>query len=166
MNPSFLHPDVPELAIFVGLQASGKSTFYCQRLATTHRLVSKDRLRNNRRPARRQRLLIDEALGAGASVAVDNTNATAEVRRELIASGRQHGARIVGYYFATTLARSLARNRLRTGRRCVPDFAIAATYRRLERPSLEEGFHELYLVKALFDEQFLVSAWERELALL
>jgi len=166
MNATFLHPDVPELAIFVGLQAAGKSTFYRRYLARTHRLVSKDCLRNNRRPVRRQLQLIAEALEDGASVAVDNTNATAEIRRELVELGRQYGARIVGYYFASTLARSLARNRLRLGRHCVPDFAIEATYRRLERPSLEEGFHELYLVKALFDEQFLISSWEREPALL
>ncbi len=41
------------MAILVGLQASGKSTFYRRHLAGTHALVSKDRLRNNRRPARR-----------------------------------------------------------------------------------------------------------------
>jgi len=47
-----------ELVILVGLQASGKSTFYRRHLSGTHVLVSKDLLRNNRRPARRQVQLI------------------------------------------------------------------------------------------------------------
>ena len=156
-NPSRL-----ELVVFVGLQAAGKSTFYRTQLADSHALVSKDRLRNNRRPARRQRQLIEIALNAGQSVVVDNTNPTASVRRELIDLGHAHGARIVGYYFASTLSRSLARNRLRADKERVPEQAIVANFKRLERPTLEEGFHELWLVKALFDEQFLVSAWEQE----
>ena len=44
-----------ELVLFVGLQASGKSSFYRARFAGTHDLVSKDRFPNNRNPARRQR---------------------------------------------------------------------------------------------------------------
>ncbi len=42
--------NAPELVIFVGLQASGKSTFFRERFATTHELVSKDLLRNNKNP--------------------------------------------------------------------------------------------------------------------
>lgn len=152
----------PELVVFVGLQAAGKSTYYRTQLSSSHQLVSKDLLRNNRRPARRQRQLIEMALAAGQAVVVDNTNPTAEIRRELVELGHAYGARVVGYYFASTLSRSLARNRLRAEKQRVPERAIVATFRRLERPTLEEGFHELWLVKALFDEQFLLSAWEQE----
>jgi len=42
-----------ELIIFMGLQASGKSTFYRSRFAATHAYVSKDMLRNNKQPGRR-----------------------------------------------------------------------------------------------------------------
>jgi hypothetical protein len=62
--------DMLEVIVFVGLQGAGKSTFYAQRFAATHVLVSKDRLRTNRRPERRQRRLIAEALAAGRSVVV------------------------------------------------------------------------------------------------
>jgi predicted kinase len=84
------------------LQAAGKSTFYRERFAGTHTLVSKDVLRNNPQPERRQQQLIAEALAAGRSVVVDNTNPTPEVRAPLIALGRQYGATVVGYSFAST----------------------------------------------------------------
>jgi hypothetical protein len=86
-----------ELVIFMGLQAAGKTTFYAQRFAATHTLVSKDLLRNNPRPERRRAQLIGEALAAGQSVVVDNTNATLVHRAELVALGHQNGALIVGY---------------------------------------------------------------------
>lgn len=44
-----------ELIIFVGLQASGKSSFYRARFAANHEHVSKDLLRNNSQPERRPR---------------------------------------------------------------------------------------------------------------
>ncbi len=50
-----------ELIVLVGLQGSGKTTFYRERFAATHEHVSKDNFRNNSRPARRQRHLPDGA---------------------------------------------------------------------------------------------------------
>jgi predicted kinase len=88
-----------EMIILIGLQGAGKSTFYRQRFAGTHTLVSKDLLRNNKKPACRQRQLIEEALRAGRSLVVDNTNPTREDRAELVRLGRQYGATVLGYYF-------------------------------------------------------------------
>src|SRR5947199_2744458 len=105
-----------ELVLFVGLQGAGKSSFYRARFAATHEWVSKDRFPNNRNPARRQRQLIEEALAAGRSVVVDNTNATLESRAELIALARAFGATVVGYYFQSLLADCLERNRQRAGK--------------------------------------------------
>ena len=84
----------PELVIFVGLQGAGKSTFYRTFFASTHDLVSKDRLRNNRKPARRQVHLIEEALAAGRSVVIDNTNPTAEDRPVMTVIYVADGARL------------------------------------------------------------------------
>ena len=100
-----------ELIIFIGLQGSGKSTFYRTYLAVTHEHVSKDVLGNNKNPNRRQLQLIERALQAQHSVAVDNTNPTIEVRRPLVELGRQYGAIITGYYFEADLKQSLERNR-------------------------------------------------------
>jgi len=52
-----------ELVILVGLQASGKSTFFRERFAATHEHVSKGLFRNNRNRNRRQRELVEAALG-------------------------------------------------------------------------------------------------------
>ncbi|MBI2933036.1 MAG: hypothetical protein HYY16_15435 [Planctomycetes bacterium] len=54
-----------ELAILIGLQASGKSTFYRERFASTHVHVSKDLFPNARKPQQRQGKMIAEALAAG-----------------------------------------------------------------------------------------------------
>jgi predicted kinase len=137
----------PELAIFVGLQASGKSTFFRQRFAATHEHVSKDLISNNRNRIRRQAQLVEEALSAGSPVVVDNTNPTPEDRRPLVELGREHGARVVGYYFESTTRGSVGRNRLRAGKAKVPDVAIFATAKKLVPPSYAEGFDELFRVR-------------------
>jgi predicted kinase len=146
-----------ELVLFIGLQASGKSTFYRTRLAATHELVSKDLMPNNPRPERRQRQLVEEALARSTSVAVDNTNPTPEVRAPLIALGHAFGAEIVGYWFDATAGACLARNRQREGRARVPDIAIFATRKILRLPTLEEGFDRLWRVSIVEDGAFTVE---------
>src|SRR5438132_13790932 len=86
---------LPSLVIFVGLPASGKSTYYFEHFAATHVHVSKDLLPRGAR----QETLIAAALAAGQSVVVDNTNPSAAVRAPLIALGRRHGARIIASFF-------------------------------------------------------------------
>jgi len=142
-----------ECVILIGLPAAGKSTFYRERFAGTHDHVSKDLLRNNRRPERRQAQLIEESLAAGRPLVVDNTNASVAARAPIIAAARARGARVVGYYFPTEAGAALRRNRARQGRDRVPDVAIFAVRKRLEPPSREEGFDELFDVRLLEDER-------------
>jgi hypothetical protein len=149
-----------ELAILIGLQASGKSTFYRSHLAATHALVSKDLLRNNRRPGRRQARLVAETLAAGRSVAVDNTNATVELRKDLIDLGRSHGAVITGYYVGARLEDCLARNAARTGKDRVPDVGLFTVLKVLTRPSYAEGFDRLYYVTLGVNGGFVVEPWQ------
>ncbi|HEY9710127.1 MAG TPA: ATP-binding protein, partial [Oculatellaceae cyanobacterium] len=113
-----------ELIIFIGLQASGKSTFFRQNFVATHEHVSKDLMRNNKNPTRRQAQLIEAALQAGRSVVVDNTNPTVEERSPLIELGCTYGAQIIGYYFKSQVKSCLELNRQRLGKDCVPDVAI------------------------------------------
>lgn len=151
-----------DLVILVGLQGAGKSTFYQTHFAVSHDWISKDRFPNNRKPARRQRQLVEEALGAGRSVVIDNTNATAADRAELIALGRAFGASIVGYYFESRLADCLERNRQRAGKARIPDAALFATRKKLVQPSMTEGFDQLFFVRAIGDTRFEVSDWKED----
>jgi predicted kinase len=135
-----------ELVILVGLPGSGKTSFYRERFAATHVHVSKDLIRTNRRPQRRQEQIIEEALAAGRSVVVDNTNPRAADRSALIAAARRHGADVAGYFFPTEAADALRRNNAREGRERVPAVAIFTTRKRLEPPSYGEGFDRLFTV--------------------
>ncbi len=151
-----------ELVLFIGLQGAGKSSFYRVRFAATHRHVSKDRLRNNRNPERRQRQLIAQALEEARSVVVDNTNATAEARQPLIELGRAAGARVVGYYFESRLEDCLKRNAQRQGKERVPDVALYVTAKKLHRPTLAECFDDLFQVRLVEGSNFAVSTWSEE----
>jgi predicted kinase len=135
-----------ECVILIGLPASGKSTFYRERFGGTHELVSKDAMRHNRRPQRRQEQLIEASLAAGRSVVVDNTNPLVSERASIIAIARRHGAQVAGYFFPTEARDALRRNRARQGRDRVPDVAIFATRKRLEVPTYDEGFDHLSIV--------------------
>jgi len=138
-----------ELIIFVGVQASGKSTWYHANLAATHVHVSKDLMPNTRNRDAKQMEMIAAALAAGKSVVVDNTNPTPLVRAPLIALGRRHGAHVAAYFFATTPKDAVARNRLREGKARVPDVAIFVTAKKLVPPSLGEGFDEVRVIAPL-----------------
>jgi predicted kinase len=140
---------MPELIIFVGLQASGKSTYYRRNLAATHVHVSKDLMKNTRNRELRQQQIIEAELAAGRSVVVDNTNPTPAVRAPLIEIGRRNGARVAAYYFEATVRDAVARNRTREGRERVPDVALFVTARKLVPPSLSEGFDEVRVIAAL-----------------
>jgi predicted kinase len=144
-----------ELAVLVGVPASGKSSFVRAHLAG-HRHVSKDLLGRSRGDAR-QRAAIEAGLRAGASVVVDNVNATPRDRAALIALARRHGARVVAYYFETAVADAVARNRARTGAARVPDVAIHVAARRLQAPSPTEGFDALFRVRLRPDGGFGVT---------
>ena len=138
-----------DVIIFVGLQAAGKSTYYHTHLAATHVHVSKDLMKNARSRERRQEEMIREALGAGRSVVVDNTNPTPFVRASVIALARRYGARVVAYHFEAQVKDAVARNRLREGKTRVPDIAIYRTSKQLVPPSLDEGFDEVHVIAPL-----------------
>jgi predicted kinase len=148
-----------ELVIFIGLQASGKSTFFRQYLAATHKLVSKDLMRNNKNRARRQTQLVEAALQAGRSIVVDNTNPTIEERAPLIELGKLYDAQILGYYFQSKVKDCLEHNQQRSGKARVPDVAIYATIKKLVRPTYAEGFHQLFYVQMVGEFDFQVRPW-------
>ena len=128
-----------DLIILIGLQASGKSTFARRRLGE-YVYVSKDAMRNVKKKSLRQETVIRRAFERGLSVVVDNTNPSSADRMALVALGREYGARVIGYYFASHLEACLERNRQREGAACVPEVALYTTQRKLELPAYSEGF--------------------------
>jgi len=148
-----------EIVILVGLPAAGKTFFYRQRFSSTHHHVSRDIAPAKTNADRWQRQEIERALREGRPVVVDNTHPTVKDRETIIAMARRHGARVVGYFFDVTTRQAVARNadRGRTGTGHVPNVAIFRTAKRLERPTLEEGFDELFVVRLTPEREFAVE---------
>lgn len=147
-----------ECVVFVGLPASGKSTFYQERFAATHIHISKDLLPKSANKSVRQARDLRAALGAGRSVVIDNTNPAVADRAEIIRLARELGARVIGYYFAATARECVGRNRGREGPARVPPVAIFTAAKRLVVPAKEEGFDELWRVAMRPEGGFDVSA--------
>lgn len=80
--------------ILIGIQASGKSTFYHERFEDyVH--INLDTLHTRHK----EELLLQECVESGCSFVVDNTNPMREDRKKYICAARNHGYRIYGYYF-------------------------------------------------------------------
>lgn len=146
---------VTEAVILIGIQATGKSTFFQSRFADTHVRINLDMLRT--RP--RERHLIKACLETGQSFVVDNTNPSREDRARYIDPARAAGFRIIGYYFSSTMRDAMARNAGREGKARIPDKGIRGTRARLELPSPSEGFDELFFVRITGPGEFTVDAW-------
>ncbi|HYX48997.1 MAG TPA: ATP-binding protein, partial [Ktedonobacteraceae bacterium] len=131
-----------ELIILIGLQASGKSTFYRTRFAETYEHVSKDLLKSskNKNKNQKQAERIEWALQEQRSVVVDNTNITIQDRLPLLDIGRRYNATIIGYYFQPDVLGSRTRNLERAGKAQVPEKVIFMTAYKLEPPTYAEGF--------------------------
>jgi predicted kinase len=132
-----------EAALLIGLQASGKSTFYEQRLAGTHLRVSLDLAGTRAREVR----LLESCLADGIDFAVDDTNSTAAQRKVFIEPARAAGWRVIGYFFAPDVKRSLERNAQRMGAAKVPVPGIYRTAKYFEPPVWTEGFDGLWQVR-------------------
>lgn len=142
--------------LLIGIQGAGKSTFFVERFFHTHLRLSLDVLKTRRREA----LLVAACLGAKQPFVVDNTNVTAEERRRYIEPALAARFRVAGYFFEPDPGGSLARNNARKGKHRVPPAGLFGTLRRLERPILAEGFHELFRVRLDPAMRFLVTGWD------
>ena len=131
------------LAIMIGIQGSGKSTFYHQFLTKKFVRVNLDTLKTRHQ----EKLLIEKCLKERKNFAIDNTNPTKEDRQRYIPLAKENGYRIIGYFMESKLNECIARNNLRQGKEKTPTIAIASTSNKLQIPSYDEGFDELYFVK-------------------
>jgi len=142
-----------EALIFVGVQGSGKTTFYRDRFFDTHVRINLDMLKTRHR----EQLLLAACLAAKQSFVIDNTNPLPSDRARYIGAAREAGFRVVAYFFDTTLRDAIQRNNQRAGKQKIPVPAIAGTFRKLQVPTLEEGFDDVYSVKVAPEGGFIVS---------
>ena len=142
-----------EAVILVGVQGAGKSTFYRERFFETHARINLDMLRTRKREER----LLAACLDAGQSFVVDNTNPQAGDRAKYIGPARAKGFRVVAYFFDVPLRDAMHRNNQRKPRKKIPAVAVAGTHKKLEPPSKDEGFDQIFRVQVSEEAGFVVK---------
>jgi len=146
-----------EAVILIGIQGSGKSTFYKERFFATHIRISNDMLKTRHR----ERVLIRACIEAKQPFVIDKTNVAVLKRAPYIAEAHEAGFKVAGYYLRSGAGEALGRNELRSGKERVPVKGVLGTLKRLELPSRAEGFDELYYV-TIKDGRFNVEDWKDE----
>ncbi len=144
-----------EMVLFIGLQASGKSSFYRERFFRTHVGVNLDMLKTRHR----EMLLIKACLEGQTRFVVKNTNVTRAEREPYIAPARNANFRIIGYFFESDVHEAIERNHARPEVDRVPVVGIFAANKRLELPDRAEGFDELWAVRFSGANSFTVDDW-------
>ena len=142
-----------EAIIFIGIQGAGKSTFFRERFFDTHVRINLDMLRTRSREG----MLLTACLQSGQAFVIDNTNPLPADRSRYIEPARAAGFRIVAYFFKTTLREAMQRNNLRSGKQKIPAPAVAAAFKKLAPPSVDEGFDEIHTVEVVPGGGFVVS---------
>ena len=147
-----------EAVIFVGLQGSGKSTFYRERFFGTHLRISLDMLNTRHR----ERHILQACIETRQPFVVDNTNPTRVERQVYIQAAKQKGFRVIGYYFQSKVEDCLRRNAQRTLDQQISTRGILGTAGRLQIPGRDEGFDELFYVRIDEANCFVVEEWRDE----
>ena len=142
------------LFIMIGIQASGKSSFAYKYLSS-YKYISLDLLNTRNK----EQIALEEGLKLGSSCVIDNTNPTKKERKRYIDCAKVNGYKVVGIYFRSVMSECIERNSKRTGKAQVPLKAILSTAKKLEQPTYDEGFDELYYVK-IENNDYLVSKWD------
>lgn len=145
-----------QVILFIGIQASGKSTFCKKNFFDTHVHISLDLVKTRHREKR----LIETCLEIGQAFVIDNTNPTIEERKRYIEIAKVEQFSVIGYYFESKIEDCMERNWKRAEKH-IPEKGIRGTHARLEIPKYEEGYDQLYYVK-IIDDQFLVELWKNE----
>ena len=134
-----------EAIIFIGLQGSGKSSFYKERFFSTHVRISLDLLKTRYRESR----LLELCLETDQRFVIDNTNPTQIERATYIRAAQAARVRytVTGYCFQSRVEDCLRRNAGRSQLERVPEVAILSAAKRFELPTIDEGFDELHYVR-------------------
>lgn len=144
-----------QAVIFVGLQATGKSSFYIRNFFHSHIRISYSMLKDEEKEA----MFTFYCLEANQNFVIDNTNPTIEGRAKYISVAKED-FEVIGYYFESKIKDAIRRNKRRHIRERVPNDYILRTYDRLQVPSYKEGFDRLYYVK-IINGKFQVTEWTK-----
>ena len=147
-----------EAVILIGIQGSGKSTFYRRQFFDTHVRINLDMLKTRHR----EKCLLEACLAAKQPFVVDNTNPARADRRCYIEAAKAAGFTVTGYYLQSKIEGCRMRNQNRPTSQVVPLKGLLGTAGRLDLPSLEEGFDKLYYVRLGDDGGFVVEEWKDE----
>ncbi|MFK7982514.1 MAG: AAA family ATPase [Saprospiraceae bacterium] len=144
--------------IFTGIQASGKSTFYKERFFNTHIRISLDLLNTRNK----ENQFFEKCLALQQRLVIDNTNPTIVDRQKYIQKLKERKFKIIGYYFHSKVEDAVERNSKRVGKAKIPNVGIYATTKKMELPTLDEGFDELYRVE-IINQDFVIKDWKNEI---
>lgn len=131
-----------EAIIFIGLQGSGKTTYFEKHFAATHAHISRDL----QRTADLEAALLRDCLELGRSFVVDNTNATRAVRAPYVRQAKAAGFQVRSYFFDTPVRTAIGRNNHRKDKKPIPVPAILRAAKMLDPPTRDEGFDEIQIV--------------------
>ena len=142
-----------QLIIFTGVQASGKSSFYLLNFYHSHLRINLDMLKTRHR----ENMIFEACLASETKIVIDNTNPTHEDRARYIGRAKDAGFEVISYYFETDLNSTLRRNSHREGKANIPEVGVRATLKKLEVPSLDEGYDEMFRVKIVGNREFSIN---------
>src|SRR5512135_3257347 len=124
-----------EMVLFMGIQATGKSSFYLERFFRTHVRINGDMLKTRRR----EDLLIKACLAGKTPFVVDKMNLARADRAAYIGRAKAAGFRVSGYFFGSDLASAIQRNARRDSPERIPEGGVRGANKRLQSPSSSEG---------------------------
>ena len=142
------------MILFIGIQASGKTTFYKSMLAR-HGLVHVNLDTLHRR--HKEMITIRDCFDGRMSFVVDNTNPQIADRQRYIPLAKAHGYEVIGIFFQSRVQDCIERNEQRERR--VPRHAIPCTSNKLQMPSYKEEFDQLFYAR-IVDNGFEITKWK------
>ena len=142
-----------ETVILIGIQATGKSTFYKQNFFKSHMRINLDMLKKRER----EDVFVNACIKTKQPFVIDNTNPTIADRKKYIEMSKKAGFSVIGYYFESNIKDAMIRNQSRTGKECIPPKGIGNTYHKLVAPTYDEGFDKLFSVRIGESGNFVVE---------
>ena len=143
--------------IFIGIQATGKSTFYKANFFNSHIRISMDLLNTRNK----ENKFLSTCIATHSRFVVDNTNPIFADRKKYIDLAKENKYEVVGYYFYSSLNDALTRNNRRKGKARIPEVGVRGCYNKLQPPVISEGFDKLFLVE-IEAGGFKISDWKNE----